>query len=122
MTRHKFNVTSPKIERTMDGIVFDSKAEMRMFQRLKDREFAGEVRMIEVHPKFVLQPAFIHVSTGKKIRPIEYTADFRFFDILQKRVRVVDCKGYKTPEYQLKKKLFDYIMQSKGMYLEENIV
>jgi len=80
----------------------------------------GKIKKLQVQPKFELQPAFTN-GAGKKVRAITYAADFSFFDVEQKRQRVVDIKGYRTKTYELKRKMFDYLMRDKGIFLEEEI-
>jgi hypothetical protein len=73
---------------------------------LKFLERAGKIKDISLQHKFELQPSF--KKNGKTIRAITYIADFVYFD-LERMVNVVeDVKGYKTKEYLLKKKLFEY--------------
>ena len=104
----------------LDGIKFDSLKEMRMYEALRLLQRAKEIRDLEVHPKFELQPKFVSAD-GKNVRAITYTADFRFFDEKQCRVRIVDCKGWKTQMYLLKRKMFDYLHRTTDIYLEEEI-
>lgn len=87
----------------MDGITFDSKAEMNRYWELKILEKKGLIAGLELQLEYVLQEAFIH--NGKKIQPIKYRADFRYRDTLRNRIIVEDCKGMATEVYKLKKKL-----------------
>jgi hypothetical protein len=90
----------------INGIVFDSKKEADRYCELKFLERAGKIKDISLQHKFELQPSF--KKNGKTIRAITYIADFVYFD-LERMVNVVeDVKGYKTKEYLLKKKLFEY--------------
>jgi hypothetical protein len=91
---------------TIEGITFDSKKEANRYRELKLLERAGKVKDISLQHKFELQPSF--KKNGKTIRAITYIADFVYFD-LERMVNVVeDVKGYKTKEYMLKKKMFEY--------------
>lgn len=90
----------------VDGITFDSITEAEYYIGLKLLLRDGAIKDIEIHPKFLLQPAY--VKNGKKIRPIYYEADFAYFDIVAGKNVVVDVKGCKTDVYKLKKKLFEY--------------
>ena len=101
----------------VDNIAFDSKAEGEMYRDLKLLEKGNLIKNLELQPKFVLQRKFTN-NNGEKIRAITYTADFRFFDVKKGRVRVIDCKGFKTKEYRIKKKLFDFIYSD--LFLEEH--
>ncbi len=90
----------------IDGIVFDSKRERQRYCELKMLEKAGKIKDLSLQHKFELQPSF--KKNGKTIRAIFYIADFVYFD-LERMVNVVeDVKGYKTKEYLLKKKIFEY--------------
>jgi len=63
---------------------------------------AGEIATIELQPKFILQEGFR--SNGKKYQPITYIADFQL-GYSDGSIEIIDTKGYRTKEYQLKKKL-----------------
>lgn len=98
----RIRVSAPDA-RTMDGVVFASKAEMGRYWELKILEKKGLITDIELQPEYILQDAFIH--KGKKIQPIKYRADFRYRDTMRNRVIVEDCKGMMTEIYKLKKKM-----------------
>jgi len=87
---------------THDGIQFDSRREGDYYLELKIRKKAGEILDFELQPEFELVPGY--VRNGKKIRPVKYRADFK---IIHKNfdVEIVDCKGYATKEYKIKKKM-----------------
>lgn len=90
----------------INGIVFDSKKEADRYCELKFLERAGKVKDISLQHKFELQPSF--KKNGKTIRAITYIADFVYFDLERMANVVEDVKGYKTKEYLLKKKMFEY--------------
>ena len=99
----------------VDGHRFPSKREARYYQELRYRERAGEVHNIE------LQPVFPIVIDGEPVRyrsgrALKYTADFRFYDRLQRRTRVVDSKGHPTEAYKLRRALVEHIY---GIEVEE---
>ena len=114
MFRLKFG--NRKVE--VDGIRFSSQREAQFYAELKLREKAGEIRNLELQPRFTLQPAFKNAA-GKKIRPLVYIADFKFWDEIEKRIRIVDVKGFRPYSYEIKKKLFDFLMVPQNIYLEE---
>ena len=91
---------------TAYGITFDSKKEANRYGELRLLEMAGKIRELKRQVQFVLQPAF--KKNGKTIRAITYIADFEYYDLEQGKYIVEDVKGYKTKEYQLKKKMFEY--------------
>ena len=90
----------------VDGIIFDSVKEKNRYLTLKLYEKAGAIKDLELQVKFELQPAFS--VNGKRIRKIEYIADFVYYDNNAKKQVVEDVKGYRTKEFLLKRKLFAY--------------
>ena len=70
---------------------------------LKSRHDDGEITMLEVHPKFELQPSFKY--KGKTIRAITYSADFEYMDNDYNHT-VEDVKGVETEVFRIKRKLF----------------
>lgn len=89
----------------VDGIKFDSKLEANRYRELKLLEKAGAIKGLELQPKFRLIPTFR--KNGKTYRGITYIADFAYYDENERYI-VEDVKGYKTKEYQIKRKLFEY--------------
>jgi hypothetical protein len=107
-------------KRIIDGQAFDSGNEAKMYQTLRLLERGGAIHSLETQVRFELQPKFENVR-GEKVRAIGYIADFTFYDNEQGRERVIDCKGFKTAVYKLKKKMFDYRYSKQGLILEETI-
>ena len=91
---------------TAYGITFDSKKEADRYCELRLLEMAGKIKELDLQVQFVLQPAF--KKNGKTIRAITYVADFEYYDLEKGKYIVEDVKGYKTKEYLLKKKMFEY--------------
>lgn len=89
----------------IDGITFDSAKESRYYQELKLRKRANDIIDFELQPEFVLQPPYRHL--GRAVRAIKYRADFSIVHN-DFSVEVVDCKGYKTDVYSLKKKMLQF--------------
>ena len=98
----RIRVSSPAA-RTMDGVLFASRAEMNRYAELRMMERAGIIRDLEIQPEYILQAAYIR--GGKKIQAIKYRADFRYLNTSTACIIVEDCKGMKTEIYKLKKKL-----------------
>lgn len=90
----------------VDGITFDSKREAQRYCELKMLEKAGKIVNLELQFSFQLQPPYR--KNGKTIRAINYIADFVYQDARSLKIVVEDVKGFKTKEYLLKKKLFEY--------------
>lgn len=89
-----------------DGIAFDSKKERDYYADvLLPLKWAGEIKNIDMQVSFVLQPPFKH--GGKTIKGIKYVADF-VITYPDGRKKVIDTKGYRTKEYQLKRKMLLY--------------
>ena len=92
---------------TLDGITFDSKAEADRYAALKLLVKGREITNLQLQPSFILQDSF--TRDGKKIRAIEYVADFAYIEA--DKIVVEDVKGGKatmTEAYKLKRKLFLY--------------
>lgn len=89
-----------------DGIAFDSIKERDYYADvLLPLKWAGEIKNIDMQVSFVLQPPFKH--GGKTIKGIKYVADF-VITYPDGRKKVIDTKGYRTKEYQLKRKMLLY--------------
>lgn len=96
---------------TVNGFRFASKAEARRYQELLLLGKAGEIRNLELQPRFPI--------TSGGVRVADYVADFRYDEIAvhgtnglggpahEWRDVVEDVKGVKTPVYRLKKKLVE---------------
>lgn len=97
--RSKFNAQKTIVE----GIKFDSKKESSRYLQL----------MMMHKGKLISKPALQieFLLTGGII----YKADFVYVDFIEKKIIVEDTKGFKTPEYKLKKKLMktDYNIEIK---------
>src|SRR5690625_183598 len=100
-TRNKYGNRKVNI----DGHTFDSKLEARYYNELKLLKQAGEIKDFELQPTFELQPSFKKYS--KTIRNIQYKADFKVINN-DGLVEIIDIKGHKTKEFNLKRKMFDY--------------
>ena len=89
----------------VDGIKFDSRKEARRYKELKLLERAGEIKNLQLQPRFTLQESFKY--QGKTERKIEYVADF-MYEEKDGQVVVEDVKSEptKTPLYRVKRKLF----------------
>ena len=61
---------------TIDGHEFPSKKEGNRYLELKLLQRAGEIRNLELQPRFLLQESF--KKNGKTYRKIEYVADFAY--------------------------------------------
>lgn len=100
MRRGKYNA----VKTLVDGIKFDSRKEAARYQELKILKRAGEIRDLELQPRFLLQDKF--KLDGVTHRKIEYVADFKYWDNKEKKWIIEDVKGVRTQVYLIKKKLF----------------
>lgn len=104
MGRSKFNVDKDKEKRTFNGIVFDSRLEMRFFRDvLCPGVESGQILKYELQKKYELQPKFMH--DGKTVLPINYVADF-YIEYSDGRSEVIDTKGCADSVAKIKRKLF----------------
>ena len=87
----------------IDGITFDSASESNRYSELKMLEKHGEITDLRRQVPFVLLDDY--VISGKKKRGIKYVADFVYFE--DDIEHIEDVKGFLTPVYKLKKKMFE---------------
>lgn len=100
----------------LDGLKFDSQKERDYFLLLRDKQQRGEISELRLQVRINLQEGFT-TPEGKKIKPIDYIADFTYLDSSGQK-HIIDVKGGKatqTAVYKLKKKL----LADKGLYIEE---
>lgn len=89
----------------VDGIEFDSEKEAKRYTRLRALEDVGKIQGLRLQVPFELVPSF--ECDGVKYRGMRYVADFVYYR--DGKQVVEDCKGFKTAEYKLKKKLMAFI-------------
>lgn len=86
----------------VNGIRFDSKREANRWAELRLMERAGKIQKLKRQVKYLLIPS--QYRDGKCVeRECCYLADFVY--IKDGHLVVEDCKGFRTPEYRLKRKL-----------------
>jgi hypothetical protein len=94
----KYKVAA-KEERTLDGIVFDSKSEMKRYAELRIMQAAGEISMLMCQPEFKVEINGQHYCT--------YTADFEYHDDRLGEWIFEDVKSVATekdPAFRLRQK------------------
>lgn len=89
----------------VDGIEFDSAKEAKRYVKLRDMQEAGRIQGLRLQVPFEILPSF--ECDGVKYRGMSYIADFVYYR--DGRQVVEDCKGFKMPEYKMKKKLMAYL-------------
>lgn len=94
------------VKTTVDGHIFDSRAEARRYGELVIMERAGEICNLVLQPRYELQAKQAATATRKAERAVVYVADFAYTDLATGRTVVEDVKGVKTQAYQVKRKLF----------------
>lgn len=94
---------------------FDSKHEAEIYQELALLERSGEISDLQIQVPFKLIDKQVAPS-GKKYRECKYIADFVYMKNDTKETVVADAKGFKTPEYRLKKKL---MLEKWGIEIKE---
>lgn len=118
MQKYKSKVQKYKNKKvSVDGILFDSKKEARRYTELKLLERAGKISKLALQVPFELIPTQREPDTigrnggtykGKVIeRAVVYKADFTYWQ--GNEFVVEDTKGFRTPEYVIKRKLMLYI-------------
>lgn len=101
----------------MCGHEFDSKREAEIYLDLLSRKQHGEILRIGFQPQYTLLEGFKD-NTGKKQKPITYTADF-FVAYADGRNEVIEVKGVRTRDYLLRKKLFLHMMKDTDVIFRE---
>lgn len=101
---------------TIDGMTFDSKKEYKRYCELLLLERAGEITELRRQVKCVLIPSQYEPDTigkrggvkrGKLLeREIAYVADFTY--VQNGKLVVEDTKGFRTPDYIMKRKMMLY--------------
>jgi len=95
------------------GMKFDSLKEMRWYANLENMQKLGRISELQRQVEFVLIETF--KLEDKTYRKTKYIADFTYKD-KNGKYHVVDTKGFRTPEYKLKKKLMAW---KYGIEIEE---
>jgi hypothetical protein len=91
-------------------MLFDSAGEAKRYAELCVMQRGGLISGLERQPKFVLQKAFVDAA-GAKVRPLTYTADFRYFEAGQEIIE--DFKGWPDEKFKIKWKIVRY--QNPGL-------
>jgi hypothetical protein len=87
--KHKFNAKPGYL----DGIYFDSQAEMERYGELKLLKLAGVVKSFKVHPKYKV--------SNKKYYELDFEVEYP-----DGHIEVEDVKGVETDIWKLKADLF----------------
>ena len=95
----------------VDGKVFDSKKEYLRYKELELLERAGKIQNLNRQVEYLLIPAQFGIvvdenGTHKRVcleRACYYKADFTYTE--DGKFVVEDSKGFRTPDYKIKRKL-----------------
>jgi len=90
----------------VDGVTFDSKKEARRYQELTLLQKSGAICDLEMQPKYVLVPKQRN-AFGRAEREVTYVGDFRYIE--SGKIVIEDTKGFRTPDYIIKRKLMLHI-------------
>ena len=96
-----------------DNMTFSSIKERNYYIKLKMMQKNGKIKELKCQTPFVLIETF--KLEDKTYRQTKYIADFTYIDE-NGNYHVVDTKGFRTPEYKLKKKLMAW---KYGIEIEE---
>lgn len=114
-TKNKFG--NQKI--TIDGIERDSLAESNRLEQLKILQRVGAIKNLQYQVKYELIPK--QQGEYRNERAVTYIADY-VYDVVMPdgslRQVVEDCKGHKTKDYIIKRKLMLFI---HGISIKETI-
>ena len=91
---------------TVNGITFDSRKEANRYIELSSLEKVGKVSDLQCQVKFELIPSQ-RINGKVAERAVNYIADFVYMENGKKVVE--DTKGFKTPEYIIKRKLMLWV-------------
>lgn len=105
MTKYKAKRT------TVDGVNFASKREAIHYALLRRREAIGEIRGLELQPRFPIVVDGRQVRYPGSNRPMTYVGDFAYFEDNQRRV--IDVKGVDTTASKIKRALVEHIYRIK---------
>jgi hypothetical protein len=89
-----------------NGKMYSSKKEAKRAKELHILANAGHIAELREQVVYILAPSV--VIQGRKRPPIRYVADFEYMDMkkpIWDRLIVEDCKGFRTPVYNLKRHL-----------------
>ena len=93
---------------TLGDMTFDSKKEANRWVELAIMQKNGEITDLDTQVVFELIPAQRDPVTKKVLeRAVHYVADFVYYRGNEKVVE--DTKGYRTPEYILKRKMLLWV-------------
>lgn len=102
-----------------DGIQFDSKKEGMRYLELRLLQKAGKIERLMLQKPFDLIPT--RKYGNETVRGCKYIADFYYWDKENNEYVAWETKGYETPDYKIKKKIFleKYVRNGEVVFIEE---
>ena len=94
---------------------YASEKEYNRAQQLKLMQRAGQISDLREQVPFLLIPSQVN-GEGIRERPVRYIADFVYVDNATGKTVVEDTKGFRTPEYIIKRKL---MLKVHGITIKE---
>jgi hypothetical protein len=90
----------------MQGITFDSAKEANRYLELTYRAKAGEIRALELQPRFDME---VVNKTGECVKVGRFTADFAYeeWPAWQRVIEDVKSQPSKTEAYRLRKRIVE---------------
>lgn len=110
---HQQAKRSPPEERTLDGIVFDSRAEMKRWAELQLLQKAGEIYLLDRQVQLNLvingKPVKIRSRGVPNGRACHYTADFIYFEKGTDKRVIEEYKSFDDPTSRLRRAVVEAI-------------
>lgn len=92
----------------IDGIIFDSKKEAKVYLELKDLASKGEITKFDRQVNFELIPTQRDGQNKIIERPCQYKADFVVYHN-DGEITAIDAKGMRDGKYTIKRKLMLHV-------------
>lgn len=118
--RRKAGSKYSAVKREVNGISFSSGLERDLYMQLSLQEKAGEITIAQVQAPVLLSRA-----------KIKYIADFKVLDNKTNEIKYIEAKGFETPEWRIKRRLWEaygpsplevWKKNGKGLFLHETII
>lgn len=109
-SRHRLIEAGAAVKAKYGNVPTDGEASKRQAKRLSELRLmneAGQIRGLARQPEYVLIPRQTRECGELVERKTTYIADFQYEEFTSKGWRLVveDTKGYRTPDYVMKRKL-----------------
>jgi hypothetical protein len=111
-TKNKYNANRTEY----NGVMYASKREATKAQELDLLKKAGEVLEWVPHPIYYVLPRFYKFK--KKYQGIKYIPDF-WIKWKDGREELIDIKGFATPLFKIKEKMFNYRFPDLKLTIEK---